>query len=96
MNTRIALPILTLVTALFSLPLVQCEAASMPVSNGITQLPEPEPMSGDAIVASSNDLLHGNGRSADKTGVDQATRPQLKPDYTCQNLHVREPTCPPR
>ena len=32
---------------------------------------------------------HGNDMVA-------AVHPQLKPDYPCQNLHVREPDCPPR
>ena len=96
MNARIALPLLMLVTMLFSLQPVQCKAASMSVSTGIAQLPEPEPMTGDGVLASSNELLHGDGQSADKSSVGQATHPQLKPDYPCQNLHVREPTCPPR
>jgi len=87
MNARIALPLLTLVIALFSLPPVECKAASMSVSGGIA---------GDSIVASSSDLLHENGQHADKSDWHQATHPQLKPDYPCQNLHIREPTCPPR
>jgi hypothetical protein len=87
MNARTALPLLTLVTALFSFPLVQCKAASMTISGSIA---------GDSIVASSDDLLHENGEYADKSGRHQATHPQLKPDYPCQNLHVREPTCPSR
>ncbi|QIE28140.1 hypothetical protein SBC1_62490 (plasmid) [Caballeronia sp. SBC1] len=68
----------------------------MSVSNSIAQLSEPEPTTADGTLASSNDLMHGNGRSADKSGVDQATHPQLKPGYPCQNFHVREPTCPAR
>jgi hypothetical protein len=59
----------------------------MSVSGGIA---------GDSIVASSSDLLHENGQRADKSDRHQAPRPQLRPDYPCQNLHVTEPTCPPR
>jgi hypothetical protein len=87
MNARIALPLLTLVTALSSLPPVECKAASMSMSGGIA---------GDVTVASSSDFLYGNGQHADKSGKPQPIHPQLKPDYACQNLHVREPTCPPR
>jgi hypothetical protein len=87
MNARTALPLMTLVTALFSVPSVQCKAASMSVSGRI---------SGDSIVAGSSDLLHENGSHADNSDRRQAIHPQLKPDYPCQNLHVREPTCPSR
>ena len=87
MNARIALSLLTLATALFSVPPVDCKAASMSVSGDIA---------GDVTVASSGDLLHANGQHADKGGGNRAIHPQLKPDYPCQNLHVREPTCPPR
>jgi len=47
MNARIALPLLTLVTALSSLPPVECKAASMSMSGGIA---------GDVTVASSSDF----------------------------------------
>jgi hypothetical protein len=87
MKARTALPLLTLVAALFSLPPVQCKAASMSISGG---------MAGATIVASGDDLLHENGQHADKSDWRQATHPQLKPDYPCQNMHVREPTCPSR
>jgi hypothetical protein len=91
MNARTALPLMTLVTALSWFPSVQCKAASMSVSGQ---------MSGDSMVANSNDLLHENGSHTgsptDNSGRRQAIHPQLKPDYPCQNLHVREPTCPPR
>jgi hypothetical protein len=87
MKARTALPLLTLVIASFSLPPVECKAASVSVSGGIA---------GDSIVASSNDLLHENGQHTDKSDGRQAIHPQLKPDYPCQNMHVREPTCPPR
>jgi mono/diheme cytochrome c family protein len=29
-------------------------------------------------------------------GASKPVHPMLKPDYPCQNLHVREPTCPSR
>lgn len=87
MNARIALPLLTLVTALVSLPSVECKAASMSVFGSIAE---------NVTVASNSDLLHANGQHADKSDGNRATHPQLKPVYPCQNLHVKEPTCPPR
>jgi hypothetical protein len=42
------------------------------------------------------DSVLGGGDSTFEDRTKTVTHPKLKPDYPCQNLHVREPTCPSR
>ena len=50
------------------------------------------------MACSSVDAPHSE-KSYAAPGANSGTatrKPQLKPDYVCQNMHVRLPTCPPR
>ena len=46
--------------------------------------------------ARQTDSVLGGGDSTFKGRTKTVVHPMLKPDYPCQNLHVREPTCPSR
>jgi hypothetical protein len=45
--------------------------------------------------ATNNNKHHRSHFGTRKSGASQ-TKPKLKPDYACQNLHVKSESCPPR
>ena len=95
MSAYIALPKLTLIAALFILSLDESRAASLSDLSSLTSAAKPE----TTIIGSDvrqNVAAHGGGDSTYKGKTETVAHPELKPDYPCQNLHVREPSCPPR
>lgn len=47
------------------------------------------------VLAACGTISNEKGSSA-STNKRAAPSPQLKPDYPCQNLHVKPTNCPPR
>jgi len=85
----------TLIAALLILSLGESQAASLSDFSGLTGREKPEMTVTDSEVRQPDSLLTG-GESTFKGLKKTVVHPQLKPDYPCQNLHVKEPTCPSR
>jgi hypothetical protein len=89
MSTYMELLKRTLIAALFILSLGESQAASL------SGTAKPEMTITDSGVRQIDSVL-GGGNSTFKGRTKTVVHPMLKPDYPCQNLHVREPTCPSR
>ena len=89
MSTYKALLKPTLIAALLVLSLDDSQASS-PAGTAKTEM-----TTTDSGVRQTNPML-GGGDSTFKGRTKTVVHPMLKPDYPCQNLHVREPTCPSR
>lgn len=99
MKARMVVPILTLIIAASSWPWAESNAAVVGNPSDVS-IPAP------ADAAADHDGVYG--RASSRHGLSQfsqykhkddmvaAVRPRLKPDYPCQNLHVRELDCPSR
>jgi hypothetical protein len=85
MSTYKALLKPTLIAALLFLSLDESQAA------GLAGTAKPEMTN-----VRQTDSVLGSGDSSFKGRTKTVVHPMLKPDYPCQNLHVREPTCPSR
>jgi hypothetical protein len=85
MSTYKALLKPTLIAALLVLSLDESQASS-PAGTAKTEMTN---------LRQSSSVL-GGGDSTFKGRTKTVVHPMLKPDYPCQNLHVREPTCPSR
>jgi hypothetical protein len=97
MSVRRALLRPTLVAALLILSLDASRAASLPGLNSPDSAAQPVTTIARADVENRSDALYDNGDFIYQGGgTKKAVHPQLKPDYPCQNLHVRELSCPPR
>jgi hypothetical protein len=96
MKARIAVPIVTSIVVAFSWPWAESDASVVRHGSDVSIAIPAEAANGrdgaSAHASSRPGFLqpeHGNDMVA-------AVHPQLKPDYPCQNLHVREPDCPSR
>jgi hypothetical protein len=95
MSTYMTLLKPMLIAALLILSLDESQAASLSDLSGPTGTAKPEMTITDSDVRQTDSVLAG-GDSTFKGRTKTVVHPKLKPDYACQNLHVREPTCPSR
>jgi hypothetical protein len=95
MSTYMALLKPTLIAALLILSLDESQAANLSGLSGLTGTAQPEMTVTDSGLRQT-DSVPGGGDSTFGSRTKTIVHPQLKPDYPCQNLHVREPTCPSR
>lgn len=95
MSTYMALLKPTIIAALLILSLSESQAASLSGLSGLTGSAKPEMTITDSEVRQTDSVLT-SGDSTFKGGKKTVVHPQLKPDYPCQNLHVKEPNCPSR
>jgi hypothetical protein len=96
MKARIAVPIVTLIFAASSWPMAQSDAAVVGQKNDVSIAIQPETTNDRDGVYGQASSRHGLLRFERKGDTVAAVHPQLKPDYPCQNLHVRELDCPSR
>jgi len=95
MNTYMALLKPKLIAASLILSLGESQAASLSDLSGLIRRAKPEMTITDSEARQTDSLLTG-GESTFKGRKKTVVHPQLKPDYPCQNLHVKEPSCPSR
>jgi hypothetical protein len=96
MKARIAVPIVTLIFAAFNWPMAQSDAAVVGHRSDASIAIQPETANDHDGVYGQASSKHGLFQFERKGDTVAAVRPQLKPDYPCQNLHVRELDCPSR
>ncbi len=96
MKARMVVPIVTLIVAASSWPWVESHAATVWHRNEVSIPAQADAANDHDGVYGQASSRHGTSGFKRKDDMVAAVRPQLKPDYPCQNLHVRELDCPSR